>query len=127
MHLALKKKNNYFLRRFSRDVRHALKSNAAPLQILRVGFTILIRDSHRDESERIRTMYPDYIAFHYGPRCASGPPTSLQLVSRISSSPTLSLSLSFCLFLSLSFYPPSFSLFHVLSHSFLFYLRQIER
>lgn len=101
--LALKKKKKTItFRRFGRDAHHALKSNAAPLQILRDGFTILIRDSHRDESERIRTMYPDHIAFHYGPRCASGPPTSLQLVSRISSSPTLSFSLS--LFLPLSIF-----------------------
>jgi len=77
---------------------HFAAGNAAPLQISPVGFTILIRDSHRDESARIRAMYPDHIAFHYGPRCAFGPPTSLQLVSRISSSPTLSsLFLSFSL------------------------------
>lgn len=104
-------KKTITFRRFGRDARHTLKSNAAPLQILRAGFTILIRDSHRDESERIRTMYPDHIAFHYGPRCASGPPTSLQLVSRISSSPTLSLSPSLFLFLPFSLYlpPPSTS------------------
>ena len=47
--LALKK-NNYFPKI---SARHALKSNAAPLQILRAGFTILIRD-RKGEGERER-------------------------------------------------------------------------
>lgn len=61
------------------------KRNKSPV----VGFTTsirIIRVNHGDVSRRAlgRFLAPDHIAFRHGPRCVYGPPTSSQLVSRIS-------------------------------------------